>query len=123
MLVDINRDMTSNLKTAIAKELQIHVKSMQPLTDSQITESVFYHENSLRLSYTGFVAMSKIFTAYQFPAPYKMIAKHYMALSKMDYPYYITANRLVLFSDSDATVIKLAGSVEHFLETNFQLDR
>ena len=39
-----------------------------------------------------------------------------MGLSKMKYPYFLTAKRLVLFSEMDAMVIKLQGGIDKFLE-------
>jgi hypothetical protein len=40
----------------------------------------------------------------------------------MEYPYFFTKSRLILFSEMDSMVIKLHGGIEGFLETCSQLD-
>jgi hypothetical protein len=111
------------LKTAIFKELRATTNKVDAFTDEQLNDVMFHHSDSLRLSYGGYLWMGKMFTAYQFPVPNTLKSKHQIGLSKMEYPYYITPNRLVLFSDTDAMVVKLAGGIERFLEINFQIDR
>jgi hypothetical protein len=52
-----------------------------------------------------------------------ILAKHQIALSKMEFPYAIWRKRLILFSDMDAMMIKLHGGVMGFLEAYSQIDR
>ncbi len=111
------------LKTAIFKELHAVTNKAATFTDEQLNGIMFHHHDSLRLTYGGFLWMSKMFTGYQFPVSETLKAKHQIGLAKLEYPYYITQTRLVLFSDSDAMVVKLCGGIERFLETNFQIDR
>lgn len=111
------------LKTAIFRELRATTNKADAFTDEQLNGIMFLHAESLRLTYGGFLWMSKMFTAYQFPVNDTLKAKHQIGLSKMEYPYYITSTRLVLFSDTDAMVVKLAGGIEKFLEISFQIDR
>ena len=111
------------LKTAIFAELRAVTNKADTFTDDQLNGVMFNHKDSLRLTYSGVLWMSKAFTSYQFPVDVPLKAKHQIGLQKMEYPYYITQNRLVLFSDSDALVIRLAGGIERFLENNFRIDR
>lgn len=115
--------MVSPLKIAIFTELRDIDTRFTAISNDKLNASMFHHGDSLRLTYMGLVAMNKLFTSYQFPVPVTIKSRHQMALSKLVYPYYFTSSRLVLFSDSDAMVIKLSGNIENFLETNFQLDR
>lgn len=111
------------LKTAIFEELRTVTNKADAFADEQLNGIMFHHHDSLRLTYGGYLWMCKMFTAYQFPVPETLKSKHQIGLSRMEYPYYITPVRLVLFSDTDAMVIKLAGGIEKFLEINFQIDR
>jgi hypothetical protein len=40
----------------------------------------------------------------------------------MEYPYFLTPRRLILFSEMDAMVVKLRGGIESFLESYSQFD-
>jgi hypothetical protein len=75
------------------------------------------------LAFPGFLILKNIFTVYSFEVPITLKAKHYIGMEKMEYPYFITAKRLVLFSAMDAMVIKIHGGIEGFLETCFNIDR
>lgn len=104
------------LKESIFNEIRkLHEKSAG-LSDGQLNKLIFHHPDGLRLSLAGFVIVKSIFTAYSFAMPDTLKSKHQRGLSKLEFPYFITAKRLVLFSDMDAMTIKLYGSVEGFLE-------
>lgn len=74
------------------------------------------------MSSTGMAMLKKIFTAYVFEIPETIKAKHQFGMSKMEFPYFFTKRRLVLFSEMDAMVIKLHGGIEGFLENYSQMD-
>lgn len=112
------------IKIAIFKEIRRNPESgCSELSDDEMNLTLFHRQDSLRLSLAGFIQVKKLFTAYSFEIPATIKSRHRMALSKLVYPYFFTTKRLILFSDSDAMMIKLQGGIEQFLETCYQLDR
>lgn len=110
------------LKTVIFNEIRkYHTKSAN-FTDEQLNQVIFYNKDGIRLTFSGYLLISKIFTAYRFDIKTELKSKHYIGLSTLEFPYYITDARLILFSEVDAAVIKLHGGVERFLESCFDID-
>lgn len=113
----------SDLKSSIFNEIRKkHDKSAEH-SDEQLNQLVFHSPQSLRLSFPGFLILKNIFTVYSFEVPPTLKAKHHIGMAKMEYPYYLTSKRLVLFSEMDAVMIKLHGGIDGFLETCFNFDR
>jgi len=115
-MVAINTHMNP-LKIAIFAEIKTKHEEAAPLSDEQLNNVLFHHPDGLRLSLTGFRIVKNIFTAYSFELPDTIKSKHQRSLGKLEYPYFLTKNRLILFSEMDAMVIKLHGGVQGFLET------
>jgi hypothetical protein len=120
-VVVINIDM-SPLKHAIFEEVRKHHTEASELSNEQLNKLLFHHPDGLRLSLKGFVVIKSIFTAYSFGIPETMKSRHNFGMSKMEYPYFLTQKRLILFSEMDAMVVKLHGGIEGFLETCSQID-
>lgn len=120
-MVVINIDM-SPLKKAIFEEIRKNHDEASGLDDIQLNKLLFHHPDGLRLSLKGFVVIKAIFTAYSFAIPETLKSRHQFGMSKMEYPYFLTQKRLVLFSEMDAMVIKLHGGIEGFLEVCSQID-
>ena len=110
------------LKIAIFAEVRKHHEKSAELTDEQLNDLIFHHRDGLRLSYSGFLIIKSIFTAYSFEIPITLKSRHQYGMSKMEYPYFLTKRRLILFSEMDAMVIKIHGGIEGFLETCSKLD-
>lgn len=108
--------MITPLKTAIFVEIRNKHEEATPLNDEQMNKLLFHHPDGLRLSLKGFLVIKNIFTAYSFEMPDTIKSKHQKSLAKLEYPYFLTSKRLVLFSEMDAAVIKLHGSIQSFLE-------
>jgi len=104
------------LKKAIFVEVKNRYEEAKPLNDEQLNNLLFHHPDGLRLSLKGFLVIKSIFTAYSFEIPDTIKSKHQKSLAKMEYPYFFTQKRLILFSEMDAMVIKLHGGVQSFLE-------
>jgi hypothetical protein len=121
-MAHINIDM-SPLKIAIFSEVRKTHDEAYPLTDIQLNKLLFHQQDSLRLSLKGFLVIKGIFTAYSFKIPDTLKSRHRFGLSKMEYPYFFTKSRLILFSEMDAMVVKLSGGIQEFLETCSQLDK
>lgn len=112
----------SPLKIAIFNEVRSREEVYNSHGDEDLNKLIFHHADGLRLSLSGFIIIKKIFTAYSFAIPATLKTKHRYGMSKMEYPYFFTARRLILFSEMDAMVIKIHGGIEGFLETCSQLD-
>lgn len=115
-MVVINTDM-SPLKIAIFAEVRSKHEEAVTFSDEQLNNTLFHHPDGLRLSLTGFRIIKNIFTAYSFELPTTIKSKHQRSLGKLEYPYFLTQKRLILFSEMDAAIIKLHGGVQSFLET------
>ncbi len=112
----------SPLKKAIFEEVKKNHEEAKPLNDEQLNKLLFHHPDGLRLSLKGFIVIKNIFTAYSFEMPDTIRSKHQRSLAKMEFPYFVTKRRLVLFSELDTVIIKLYGGVQGFLETYSQID-
>lgn len=113
----------TTLKQAIFNEVRTHVEKLKDLSNDDLNARIFHHVSGLRLTFHGFLVLKNIFTVYSFELDVKMKAKHHIGLEKMEYPYYLSTKRLVLFSETDAMVIKLHGGLSGFLENCFNIDR
>lgn len=118
----LDTSMTS-LKQIILDQIRVENEKYTYHSNEELHGLLFLHRNSLRLSYTGYLILKKVFTAYSFDLGVPLNAGHLIALNKMEYPYFITRNRLILFSEVDATVVTLAGGVDRFLEISFQAEK
>lgn len=113
----------SPLKKAIFREVRQQAGGeVERVSDEEMNALMFHHPDGLRLSLSGFVQLKSIFTAYSFEIPENIKTRHRFGMSKMEYPYFFTKRRLVLFSEMDAMVIKLHGGIEGFLESCSQID-
>lgn len=110
------------LKVAIFKEVRSNHENSRDLSDDELNKLLFHHTDGLRLSYTGFLVLKNIFTVYSFEIPSTLKSKHRFGLSKLEFPYFFTANRLILFSEMDSVMVALVGGIEGFLETCSKID-
>ena len=109
--------MLSPLKIALFSEIRENNVEYSAMSDDDLNKHIFHHQTGLRLTLAGFIIVKKIFTAYSFELPITIKSKHQRAMAKMEYPYFFTKRRLILFSEMDAMVVKLHGGTESFLET------
>ena len=112
-----------SLKIAIFNEVRKHHEKSATLSDDELNNLIFHNVSGLRLTFPGFLILKNIFTVYSFEMSESLKARHHIGMSKMEYPFYITSKRLILFSEMDAMMIKLHGGIEGFLETCFNIDR
>lgn len=103
----------SPLKSLIFKEVKNKYEKHKGLSDEDLDQLMFRTEH--RLTFSGFVLLKHIFTAYSFEIPITLKARHYIGMSVLSSPYFLTSKKLVLFSSEDALIVKLSGSVELFL--------
>jgi hypothetical protein len=108
------------LKAAIFREVRKDRTEVENENDDALNKLMFQNPSSLRLSLTGFIFCKRIFTAYSFELTIDVVSRHRIALSKLEYPYYLTSRRLILFSEMDAVMVKLHGGVKGFLESYCQ---
>lgn len=105
------------LKVAIFGEVRKTINESAHMSDEQMNALLFHNPHGLRLTLKGFLVVKSMFTAYSFELPDTIVSKHQRSLGKMEYPYFFTKRRLVLFSEMDSMMIKLHGGVQGFLET------
>ncbi len=122
-MAPINNTM-SPIKIKIIHEIKAQrVDPLLPtMTDDEINSVLFHNPATLRLSLHGLVALSKIFTPYKFELPANLKSRQRIALSKFEYPYFLSTRRLVVFSEMDAVMIRLHGGVDTFLDNCYQID-
>lgn len=113
----------STLKENIFNTVRQHHEKSVNHTDDQLNQLMFQYSSGLRLTFPGFLILKNIFTVYSFEMDCELKSRHHIGMAKMEYPYYMTKKRLILFSEMDAMVIKLQGGVKGFLETCFNMDR
>lgn len=104
------------LKELIFNEVRVNHEKSTTYTDQQLDKLIFRRIDGLRLTLSGFIIIKNIFTAYSFKIPSTLKSRHQMSMSNMEFPYFLTSKRLVLFSEIDASVIALSGGIEIFLE-------
>lgn len=107
-----------SLKLAIMQEVKDELAIFNELTLNEMCAHFFNTPSTLRLTRAGFKHLKAVFTSYSFEVDRTTLRnKHLMVLSTvMEYPYYFTKDELIVFSDSDAAMIRLSGSLEKFLE-------
>ena len=111
------------LKVAIFDEVRKTIPEFSNSTYDELNNSIFAHNNGLRLTFRGFLVLKNIFTAYSFEMDVTLTAKHYIGMDSLLFPYYINSKRLILFSEADALIIKLCGNIKNFLENQFSISR
>lgn len=112
-----------SLKAAIFNEVRLHHEKSRDSSDQVLSQVIFHHNGGMRLTFTGFLILKKIFTVYSFEMNGNIKAKHHIGMSTLLYPYYMTATRLMLFSEMDAMTVKLCGSTIQFLENQYNSTR
>lgn len=112
-----------SLKILIFAEVRNNHEKSETLSDAELNQLMFRNPSGMRLNFPGFLILKNIFTAYSFEIPFNLTAKHFIGMGKMEFPYFVTAKRLVLFSEVDSMVIKLYGGIEGFLDNCYTVDR
>ena len=79
-------------------------------------EKIFLNYSTLRLRKTGRDYMMDVYEYWKFSPPEKITARMLLTLfRKMEHPYYLDKRMVVLFSEQDAFMCKMAG-FENWLE-------
>ena len=118
-MLEVNNYQASPLKDAIFEEIRKTRTDLADHTNNQLNAKVYY-VSSLRLTYHGFLILKKVFTAYSFEVDGHLKGKHYLGMSTLVSPYYVTGKRFIVFSRSDALAVKLSGGVIQYLENCFE---
>lgn len=107
----------NTIKKTIVEEIKKSKQKFSAVSIEDLNDEFFLQDSSLRLTYIGYMQIKEVFTPYIFELDCDIKSKHLINLAKtMRYPYYLSRSKLVLFSDSDAVLIKLYGSLSKFLE-------
>ena len=78
--------------------------------DFLTVKEVFKNTHTLRLTKYGKNLLSKQYDAYEFESPKLSVNNLINLLRKMKFPYYVDKDVIVLFTEQDAFLAKLAGS-------------
>jgi len=73
-------------------------------------KDLFLNTRTLRLTKRGRSMMCKYYEHWNFESPGLKAGNTLQLLRKMTYPYYIDAKQLILFTEQDAFMAKLAGA-------------
>lgn len=78
---------------------------------NDITDDVriFLNKHTMRLTHVGYKILKKYYDCWEFENPPNKAGQLMALLQKMKFPYYTTNKRIVLFSEQDAFMCKLAG--------------
>lgn len=113
----------SPLKIAIFGEVRKHHAKSESLTDGQLNTLMFRKVDGNRLAFPGFLILKNIFKVYSYEIPVTIKSRHYIGMEKIEWPYFVTSKRLILFSEMDAMVISLHGGIESFLEVCYNVGK
>ena len=78
--------------------------------DYLTVKEVFKNTHTLRLTKYGKNMLSKQYDAYEFESPKLSVNNLINLLRKMQFPYYVDKDVIVLFTEQDAFLAKLAGA-------------
>jgi hypothetical protein len=78
--------------------------------DYLTVKEVFKNTHTLRLTKYGKNMLSKQYDAYEFESPKLSVNNLINLLRKMKFPYYVDKDVIVLFTEQDAFLAKLAGA-------------
>ena len=84
----------------------VSLMNRKPLT----AKEVFKNNHTLRLTKYGKNLLKKQYDAYQFESPTLSARNLINLLRNMKYPYYVDKSIIVLFTEKDAFMTKLAGA-------------
>lgn len=83
---------------------------------SDVEAIVFFRPGNVRLSFTGYKLLKKIYTEHKFPIQ-SLTNQHLVQLYRVsNYPYYLSGKYLCIFDGEEAFAIKLIGDVKDWLE-------
>ena len=88
------------------------VASLNDVTSCDLTYAdIFYNKFTVRLTAEGKNRCSKLYDKWEFPLESDTLTSGQLLnlMRKMTYPYYISRSNLILFSEEDAFMVKLAG--------------
>jgi len=103
--LDLLRDKIINLVQA---EVKTNAK-FKNLSYEDLELLVFARPTTARLTYTGYLLLSKMMKCYTFEHDLPPTAKIYIGLAKIRYPFYLNAKTFVLFSEEEALLLSLHG--------------
>ena len=91
---------------------KIQTKILDLITDDKKLpiKAVFKNTQTLRLTKIGLKLLGKKYDKWIVDPPVLSAGNLIQLLRKMKYPYYIDKNKMVLFTEQDAFLAKLAGT-------------
>lgn len=90
-------------------KIQTQILDALQLKEDIANLRLFYNARTLRLTSAGLQIFKKYYDHWEFRDPPMTAGQLLNLLKKMRAPYYTTKNRLILFTEQDAFMCKLAG--------------
>lgn len=101
----------NDIQVKILTYINAHSKENVLLEDSGI---FFKQDDSLSLTRKGNSLLSEHLKSYKFSIDLEFKSRHFINLTrKFSYPYYLSPRILVVYSSTDALMIKLSGLVNY----------
>lgn len=106
--------MKKSTEIDVKSQLFYHIKTSLPdyadIDDAALQKMLFMNKNTIRLHVRGFNFMKKHFECYDFAIDTKLSGADLLILKRqVQFPYFLSAKRLYVFSSKDAFVLKLNG--------------
>ena len=107
----------ATVKDDIAQYLATLHLAFQGYDLDYIKKQVFMLD-SLQLTTFGFKCLnSSLHThTFYFPSNSVLLVKHYIGMSKLNYPFYLSSHSISVFSEEDAIILSLLNNPLIFLE-------
>ena len=87
------------------------IHTLNSKTKKEITlKNIFFNNKTLRLTKRGKTTMCKYYEHWSVDSPGVTAGNTLSLLRKMEWPYYIDKDMLILFTEKDSFMAKLAGS-------------
>jgi len=100
----------------IAKIVDDIITNGNPKSKEQLKNIVFFRPPSIRLSYTGYVILKKIYAVHKFPLTNLSNQDLINLYRQSKYPYYIGGTQIAMFDGEEAFAIVLSGGMREWLD-------
>lgn len=108
----------SEFRERLFEDVRASNSNLELFQDRELNYLLFRNPLGCRLSNKGLDVLSALYDTYQHEVTEELSAKEYILLTRhIKYPFYLSKNRIVLFSREDAILLKLYGSVKSWIQS------
>jgi hypothetical protein len=108
-----------DVKSQLFTHIQKSIPEYADADSVELQQMLFMNTNTIRLHIRGFNFMKKYFECYDFAIDNRLSGADLLTLKRqVQFPYFLSAKRLYVFSSKDAFVLKLnGGNVKKWLSS------